>query len=88
MEIATSKVGASVNEVLAQEWHKLVIKTFKGTRGLKIISELQISWSDDTFSKNRRVKYLLSVIDVFPKYAWVKPLTGKKIKKLLMVLLE
>ena len=43
MEIATSKVGASVNEFLAQEWHKLVIKTFKGTRGLKIISELQIS---------------------------------------------
>ena len=31
MEIATSKVGASVNEVLAQELHKLVIKNFKGT---------------------------------------------------------
>ena len=30
--------------------------------------------------KNRGVKYLLSVIDVFTKYAWVKPLKDKKAK--------
>ena len=29
-------------------------------------------------SKNGGVKYLLCVIDVFTKYAWVKPLTDKK----------
>ena len=29
-------------------------------------------------SKNKSVKYLLCVIDVFTKYAWVKPLTDKK----------
>ena len=29
-------------------------------------------------SKNKNVKYLLCVIDVFTKYAWVKPLKVKK----------
>ena len=29
-------------------------------------------------SKNRNVKYLLYVIDVFRKHAWVKPLKDKK----------
>ena len=29
-------------------------------------------------SKNKNVKYLLCVIDVFTKYAWVKPLKDKK----------
>ena len=28
--------------------------------------------------KNANVKYLLCVIDVFTKYAWVKPLKDKK----------
>ena len=29
-------------------------------------------------SKNRNVKYLSCVIDVFTKYGWVKPLKDKK----------
>ena len=29
-------------------------------------------------SKNKNVKYLLCVIDVFTKYAWLKPLKDKK----------
>ena len=29
-------------------------------------------------SKNKNVKHLLYVIDVFTKYAWVKPLKDKK----------
>ena len=32
------------------------------------------------FSFNRGVKYLLSVIDRFTKYAWVKPLRDRKAK--------
>ena len=28
---------------------------------------------ESLFSKNRDVKYLLCLIDVFTKYAWVKP---------------
>ena len=31
-------------------------------------------------SKNKSVKYLSCVIDVFTKYAWVKPLKDKKCK--------
>ena len=34
-------------------------------------------------SFNRGVKYLLSVIDVFTKYAWVKSLKDKKAKAVL-----
>ena len=30
-------------------------------------------------SNNENVKYLLRVIDVFTKYAWVKPLKDKKV---------
>ena len=39
-------------------------------------------------SKNKNVKYLLCFIDVFTKYAWVKPLKDKKVKQFLMLLLK
>ena len=39
-------------------------------------------------SKNCGVKYLLCVIDIFAKYAWVKPLTDKNLKQTFMVLLK
>ena len=35
------------------------------------------------FSKNNKVRYLLWVIDIFTKYAWVKPLKDKKGKTVL-----
>ena len=38
-------------------------------------------------SKNKRVKYLLCIIDVFTKYAWVKHFKDKKSKMFLMLLL-
>ena len=34
-------------------------------------------------SKNRGVKYLLCVMDVFTEYAWVKLLKDKKVKAVL-----
>ena len=34
-------------------------------------------------SKNRSIKYLLCMIDVFTKYDWVKPLKDKKCKTVL-----
>ena len=34
-------------------------------------------------SNKKNVKYLLCIIDVFAKYAWVKPLKDKKDKKVL-----
>ena len=39
-------------------------------------------------SKNRNVKYLLCVIDVFTKYAWVKALKDKKGKTVLNAFTE
>ena len=39
-------------------------------------------------SKNKNVKYLLCVIDVFTKYAWVKPLKDKKGKTVLNTFIE
>ena len=42
-----------------------------------------------TFSpKNKNVKYLLCVIDIFTKYAWVKPLKDKKCKTVLNAFME
>ena len=34
-------------------------------------------------SKNKNVKYLLCVIDIFTKFAWVKPFKDKKGKTVL-----
>ena len=38
--------------------------------------------------KKKNVKYLLSVRDVFTKYAWVKPLQDKKDKMFLNAFIE
>ena len=35
-------------------------------------------------SKDWNVKYLLCVIDIFTKYAWVKPLNNKKARTVLI----
>ena len=39
-------------------------------------------------SKNPNVRYLLCMIDVFDKYAWVKPLRDKKGKTVLNAFIE
>ena len=39
-------------------------------------------------SKNKNVKYFLYVIDVFTKYAWVKPSNDKKGKTVLHAFIE
>ena len=39
-------------------------------------------------SKNKNVKYLLCVIDVYSKYAWVKPLKDKRGKTVLNAFIE
>ena len=39
-------------------------------------------------SEDENVKYLLYVIDVFTKYAWVKPLKDKKGKTVLNAFIE
>ena len=37
-------------------------------------------------SKNKNIKYLLGVVNIFSKYAWVKPLKDKKAKTVLNAL--
>ena len=39
-------------------------------------------------TKNKSVKYLLYVIDIFSRYAWIKPLKGKKGKTVLNVCIK
>ena len=43
---------------------------------------------EEPFSKNENVKYLLCVIDVFSKYAWVKRLKDKNNKIVLNAFME
>ena len=73
----------SVNE-LAEELHKPVIKKFKRrkvyARFKDNIWAADLAEMESLSSKNKNVKYLLCVIDVFTKYAWVKPLKDKKVK--------
>ena len=84
--------GVRVNEQLAEEWHKLVIKKFKRR---KVYAKLKDNiWAanfvemEPLFSKNKNVKYLLRVIDVFTKYTWVKLLEEKKDKIVLNTFIE
>ena len=77
----------SVSEQLSEELHKPVIKKFKRR---KVYARFKDDiWAADLTemkslsSKNKNVKYLLYVIDVFTKYAWVKPLEDEKGKRVL-----
>ena len=75
-------LGVSVNEQLAEELHKPVIKKFK--RKKVYVRSKDNIWATDLVemgslsSKNKNVKYLLYVTDAFTKYTWVKPLRDKK----------
>ena len=72
----------SVNEHLAEELHKPVIKKFKRrkvyARFKGNIWAANVAERESLSSKNKNFKYLLYVINVFTKYAWVKPLKDKK----------
>ena len=80
----------SVREQLAEELLKQVIKKLKRR---KFYARFKDNiWATDldemeTFSsKNKNVKYLLCVRDVFTKYAWVRLLKDKRGKQFLMLL--
>ena len=80
-------LGISVNEQLAEELRKPVIKKFKRRKVYERFKEY--IWAADLAemgsfsSKNKYVKHLLYVIDIFTKYACVKPLKDKKGKTVL-----
>ena len=72
----------SQNQQLAEELHKPIIRKF---RERKMQSAFKDNiWDADLadmqlISKyNKRVRFLLCVIDIFSKYAWIVPLQDKK----------
>ena len=84
--------GININEQIAKKLHKPVIKKVKRR---KVYARFKDNiWAGDLseieslFSRNKSVKYLLCVIDVFTKYAWVKPLKDKKYKSVLDAFIE
>ena len=86
-------LGASVNEHhLALELYKPVIKKFKRrkvyARFKDTIWAADLAEMGSLFSKNGGVKFLLCVMDVFTKYAWVKLLKDRKTKTVLHVFTE
>ena len=75
-------IQSEFNEQLAKELHKAIIKNFKKRT---VYSEFKNNiWVTDLadmqiISKfNQGFKFLLCVIDIFSKYAWVVPLKDKK----------
>ena len=84
--IATSIAGASLNEELAQELPKPVFEILKRR---KVFARFKDNiWAVDLaeikpfFPFNLIAKYLLCLIEIFTKYACVKPLKDKKAKAL------
>ena len=75
-------IEAKPNEQLAEQLHKPIIRKFK-KRTVYSRSKDNI-WGADLadmqlISKfNKRFRFLLCVIDIFSKYAWVVPLKDKK----------
>ena len=82
----------SVNEQITEELNKPVTKKLK-RRNVYIkfkdnIWEADLAEMESLSSKNKNVKYLLCVIDVFTRYAYVKPLKNKKGKTILNAFIE
>ena len=70
------------SDQLAEELHKPVRRKFPGRR--VIVHGIDDIWAADLvemqpFSRyNKGYKYLLTVIDIFSKYGWIRPLKDKK----------
>ena len=74
--------SVSQNQQLAEELHKPIIKKFKKR---KVHSTFKDNiWGADLADMqlisryNKGIRFLLCVIDIFSKYAWVVPLKDKK----------
>ena len=84
--------GISVNEQIAEELHKPVIKKFERKRVYATFKDniwvTDLVEMESLLSKNENANYLLCVIDVFTKYAWFKPLKDKKGKTFLNAFIE
>ena len=87
-----SGFGISVNEQLAKELHKLVIKKFQRrkvyARFKDNIWAADLAEMESLSSRNKNIKYLLCVIDVFTENVGVKLLKYKKGKTILHAFTE
>ena len=83
---------ASVHEQLPKELHKPVTKKLKRRKVCAWFKDnIWAAYLAKMYSlspKNKNVKYLLCVTDVFTKYAWVKTLKDKKGKTVLNDFME
>ena len=90
--ITISKARASVNEELAQELYKTVIKKFRRRRVYSRFKDnicvANLAKMGPLSSKNWGVKYLLCVIDASTKYAWTKTFKNKNAKIVLHGFIE
>ena len=80
-------LGTSVNEEVDLELHKPVIRKFRLRVYVRFKDDIwvaDLAEMGSLSSKNQGVQYLLSSVDVFTKYAWVKPLKDKKAKTVLL----
>ena len=85
-------LGESVNKKLAKRLHKPVVKKLKKRKVYAIFKDsLRASYlteMESLYCRNKNVNCLLCVIDVFNKYAWVKPLKYKTRKTVLDAFME
>ena len=90
--IVTSKIGVNINEKLAKDLCKPVIRKFKRrkvyTRFKDNIWAANLSEMGSLSSMNKNVKNLLCTIDVFTKYPLAKHLKEKNVKQFLILLLK
>ena len=72
----------SQNEQLAEELHKHIFKKFKKRKVCSILKDniLGANLADMQLTSkfNKRFRFLLCVVDIFSKFAWVVPLKNKK----------
>ena len=71
-----------LNRKLAEELHKPIIRKFEKRHAYSFFKDN--TWVTDfgdmqlIVKFNKRIRFLLCVIDIFSKYAWVIPLKDKK----------
>ena len=80
----TSGSGIKIisNKELVEELHKTIIRNFNERKAhspfIDSIWDADLSDMQLTNKFNKRLRFLLRVIDIYSKYAWVIPLKDKK----------
>ena len=74
--------STALNEQLADELHKPIIRKFKERKVYSVFKDK--IWATDLADmqvisrSNEGIRFLLCVIDIYSKYAWIVPLKDKK----------